>query len=205
MSVALPVVAPMTPDDLDEIMLLERQCFADPWTRRMYLSDLTTNEMATYLVLDTGDGATRRNGEGQAVEFGFTVSPIPRVPASPILAYGGLWLMADEAHIATIASHPDWRGCGLGQWLMLALLEAAMQRGAVRSTLEVRTGNAPAQRLYEKLGYEVAGRRKRYYRDGEDGLIMTTPPLADPAMQGRLAAARDDTLARFTKCAETMT
>ena len=124
---------------------------------------------------------------------------------SAILAYGGFWLLADEAHIATIASHPDWRGCGLGQWLMLALLDAAMQRGAVRSTLEVRAGNLPAQRLYEKLGYEVAGRRKRYYRDGEDGLIMTTPPLADPAMQGRLAAARDDALARFAKCAETMT
>ena len=55
MSVALPVVAPMTPDDLDEIMLLERQCFTDPWTRRMYLSDLTTNEMATYLTLRMAD------------------------------------------------------------------------------------------------------------------------------------------------------
>ena len=54
---ALPVVSPMTPDDLDEIMLLERQCFTDPWTRRMYLSDLTTNEMATYLTLRMADSA----------------------------------------------------------------------------------------------------------------------------------------------------
>ena len=76
---------------------------------------------------------------------------------SPILAYGGLWLLLDEAHIATVASHPDWRGCGLGQWLMLALLDAAMARGAATSTLEVRAGNLPAKRLYEKLGYEVAG------------------------------------------------
>ncbi len=107
---------------------------------------------------------------------------------SSIVAYGGFWLLMDEAHIATIASHPDWRGCGLGQWLMLALLDAAMARGAVSSTLEVRAGNLPARRLYEKLGYEVTGVRKRYYRDGEDGLIMTTPPLAGPAMQERLGS-----------------
>ncbi len=242
---ALPVVMPMTPDDLDEIMLLERQCFADPWTRRMYLSDLTQNEMATYLVMrhgeaetwgrgdaemgrrgdsETGDTETRRLGDtetrrrgdgetqrcrdaarmGQAVEDDFAVSPILHVPASSVLAYGGLWLMIDEAHIATIASHPDWRGCGLGQWLMLALLDAAIARGAVRSTLEVRAGNLPAQRLYEKLGYETAGMRRRYYRDGEDGLIMTTPPLNDPAMQARLAAARDDALAKLRRCFEAM-
>ena len=205
MSADLVTVAPMTPDDLDEIMPLERQCFADPWTRRMYLSDLTTNEAATYLVVRHGDTGTRGRGEGQAVEDGLAVSPCLRVPASPILAYGGLWLLLDEAHIATVASHPDWRGCGLGQWLMLALLDAAMARGAATSTLEVRAGNLPARRLYEKLGYEVAGVRKRYYRDGEDGLIMTTPPLADPVMQTRLGAARADVLAKLERCFEAIT
>ena len=189
MSADLVTVAPMTPDDLDEIMPLERQCFADPWTRRMYLSDLTTNEAATYLVVETtadaGDTETRR-GPGRSRTIS-PCRPVHRVAVSPILAYGGLWLLLDEAHIATVASHPDWRGCGLGQWLMLALLDAAMARGAATSTLEVRAGNLPAKRLYEKLGYEVAGVRKHYYRDGEDGLIMTTPPLAEPAMQARLA------------------
>ena len=139
------------------------------------------------------------------VEDGLAVSPSLHVAASPILAYGGLWLLLDEAHIATVASHPDWRGCGLGQWLMLALLDAAMARGAATSTLEVRAGNLPAKRLYEKLGYEVAGVRKRYYRDGEDGLIMTTPPLADPVMQTRLGAARANVLAKLERCFEAIT
>jgi [ribosomal protein S18]-alanine N-acetyltransferase len=205
MSSDLVTVAPMTPDDLDEIMLLERQCFVDPWTRRMYLSDLTTNEMATYLVVRHGDTGTRGRGEGQAVENGLAVSPSLRVPALPILAYGGFWLLLEEAHIATIASHPDWRGWGLGQRLMLALLDAAMARGAATSTLEVRTGNLPARRLYEKLGYEVTGVRKNYYRDGEDGLIMTTPPLAEPAMQARLGAARANVLAKLARCFEAIT
>ena len=151
MSVDLVTVAPMTPDDLDEIMPLERQCFADPWTRRMYLSDLTTNEAATYLVVtrDVGHGD---DGEGQAGEDNFAVSPIHRVPVSPVLAYGGFWLLLDEAHIATVASHPDWRGCGLGQWLMLALLDAAMARGAATSTLEVRGGQFAGQAPLREAG-----------------------------------------------------
>jgi [ribosomal protein S18]-alanine N-acetyltransferase len=217
-------VASMTPDDLDDIMPLERRCFADPWTRRMYLSDLTTNEAATYLTLRIADsrwplrvanGKWPRDvedGGGQTAdrtsELSATLAPALRSGASAgvgyqppaILAYGGFWLLLDEAHIATVASHPDWRGCGLGEWLMLALLNTAVLRGAVTSTLEVRVGNLPAKRLYEKLGYEVAGVRKRYYRDGEDGLIMTTPPLAGPVMQTRLAAARQDALHRLERC-----
>ncbi len=182
----------MTPADLDEILLLERRCFKDPWTRRMYLTDLTDNELATYLVVRW----PATNGEWQADTRQSAIGN----QQSPILAYGGLWLMYDEAHIGTVASHPDWRGCGLGQWLMLALLDAAVARGARLSTLEVRAGNLPAQQLYRKLGYEVVGVRARYYRDGENGVIMTTPPLADPAMQARLAAARADALARMQVC-----
>ena len=80
MSADLVTVAPMTPDDLDEIMPLERQCFADPWTRRMYLSDLTTNEAATYLVVTRGHGDTG-HGEGQGLRTTGCVaeSPCPRV------------------------------------------------------------------------------------------------------------------------------
>ena len=186
----LPVVTPMTVDDLDAIMALERVCFKDPWTRRMYLADLTQNELATYL-------AVRWPGSDSNHSSLVTRQTSNVKRQTSLLAYGGFWLMADEAHIATIASHPDWRGCGLGLYLMLALLDVAQASGAHLSTLEVRAGNLPAQRLYEKLGYEIAGRRRHYYRDGEDGLIMTTPPLAEPEMQARLAAARTDVLRRL--------
>jgi ribosomal-protein-alanine N-acetyltransferase len=186
----LPHVARMTPADLDQVMPLERRCFRDPWTRHMYLSDLTGNNLAAYLVLRAPAG---------------TVSSLPDRPSiPPLLAYGGFWLLVDEAHIATIASHPDWRGCGLGQWLMLALLEEAMLRGAALSTLEVRVGNEPARRLYQKLGFEEVGARPNYYRDGEDALIMTTPPLHGPAMQGLLAAIRIEALARIQNCFSTV-
>ena len=196
----LPGVTPLTVDDLDAIMALERVCFKDPWTRRMYLADLTQNELATYLAVrfPVSDYSPR---SAAARDFGFRIlTPDHSSLAtrhSSLLAYGGFWLMADEAHIATIASHPDWRGCGLGLTLMLALLDVAQAAGACLSTLEVRAGNIPAQRLYEKLGFEIAGQRRHYYRDGEDGLIMTTPPLTAPEMQARLAAARTDALLRL--------
>ena len=182
----LPHVVPMTPADLDEIMPLERRCFKDPWTRHMYLSDLTANPLATYLVLRSPPEMTAP-GTKQAT-------------FPPLLAYGGFWLLLDEAHIATIATHPRWRGCGLGLWLMLALLDQAIRRGAAVSTLEVRVGNTPARRLYEKLGFEEVGGRRNYYRDGEDALIMTTPPLLEPAMQKRLSAARADAEAKIEGC-----
>jgi ribosomal-protein-alanine N-acetyltransferase len=182
----LPHVAPMAPADLDEVMPLERRCFKDPWTRHMYLSDLTGNPLATYLVVRPPVGATGQ-GPDQAA-----------VPS--LLAYGGFWLLLEEAHIATIAAHPSRRGCGLGLWLMLALLDAAIERGAGLSTLEVRVGNTPARRLYEKLGFEEVGARRNYYRDGEGALIMTTPPLLKPAMQERLSAARIDAAARLETC-----
>jgi [ribosomal protein S18]-alanine N-acetyltransferase len=182
----LLTAAPMMPADLDEVMPLERSCFKDPWTRHMYLSDLTGNALATYLVLRLPPGASARKAE--------------QGPAPSLLAYGGFWLLLDEAHIATIASHPGWRGCGLGQCLMLALLDRAIARGAVLATLEVRVGNTPARRLYEKLGFEEAGERRNYYRDGEDALIMTTPPLHTPALQERHSAARVDAADRLETC-----
>jgi ribosomal-protein-alanine N-acetyltransferase len=168
----------MTPADLDAIMPVERRVFADPWSRHMYLTDLTENPLATYCVIRPPDPASGR---------------------PPILAYGGYWLLVDEAHIATIASHPDWRGCGLGQLLLLALMASAEARGAVTATLEVRPSNVAARALYAKLGYEVTGERRRYYRDGENALLMTTPPLASPAQRERMELARGDALARLER------
>lgn len=190
----------MTLGDLDEIMLLERLCFRDPWTRRMYIVDLTENPLATYLVLRyTGAGMWHRGRPG-GPEAEATASPSADLAGPTILAYGGFWLLTDEAHIATLATHPDWRGCGLGLRMMVALLDAAVARGAALATLEVRAGNRPAQELYRKLGFEVVGVRRKYYRDGEDGLIMTTPAFSDPDMQARMAAARAEAVSRMTAC-----
>ncbi len=176
----IPVLERMTTTDVDDFMVIERLSFHQPWSRHMYLMDLTTNRMATYLVL-------RPANDDQG-----------RLP--PILAYGGFWLMAGEAHIATIASHPEWRGCGLGHQLLLGLMDEAAEQGAERATLEVRPSNTVARRLYEQMGYQLVGRRRQYYQDGEDALLMTTPALSGPQMKALLEEQRRAAAARLEQC-----
>jgi ribosomal-protein-alanine N-acetyltransferase len=157
-------IEPMELADLPEVLAIERASFPTPWPPNAYASELRTNRMATYLVARVG---------------------------GRVVAYGGMWVMVDEAHITTFAVHPDWRRRRIGERLLLALLDVAQARHAREATLEVRVSNLPARRLYEKYGFRPVGIRPRYYTDNnEDALIMTTAPFNDPAMRDRLARLR---------------
>ena len=159
-------VGPMTLDDLLEVHRIERASFSMPWPDEAYRSELSANRLASYLVVR----AERTDG---------------------LIAYGGIWLMVDEAHITTFAVDPAWRRQGVGETLLIALLDLAVARRAREATLEVRLSNVPARRLYEKYGFRPVGLRPRYYSDnGEDALIMTTEPLAGASMRQRLAGLR---------------
>jgi ribosomal-protein-alanine N-acetyltransferase len=165
--VANPVtlrIEPMTVADLPAVHEIERASFTAPWPPESYRNDLETNRLAQYLVARVGD---------------------------EIAAYGGMWLMIDEGHIITFAVHPAWRRQHVGERLLLSFLDLASDRGAHEATLEVRLSNLPARRLYEKFGFRPVGLRPRYYSDnGEDALIMTTEPLAEPSMRERVARLR---------------
>ena len=101
--------------------------------------------------------------------------------------------MVDEAHITTFAVHPAWRRQRIGERLLLAFLDLAIDRGAREATLEVRLSNIGARKLYEKYGFRPVGLRPRYYTDDhEDALIMTTTPLDEPAMRERIERLRAD-------------
>ena len=157
-------IVPMRVEDLPAIHAIERASFDSPWPADAYRSELETNRLAQYLVASAGDA---------------------------IVAYSGMWLMVDEAHIITFAVHPSWRRQRIGERLLLALLDLARDAGAHEATLEVRLSNLPARRLYEKFGFRPVGLRPHYYSDnGEDALIMTTDPLGDPAMRARIASLR---------------
>lgn len=89
-----------------------------------------------------------------------------------------LWLLVDEAHIATVAVHPDFQRCGIGSRIIVEALEAARVEGARRAFLEVRERNLAAQEMYRKFGFAITSRRPRYYRDtGEDAILMTLEGL----------------------------
>jgi ribosomal-protein-alanine N-acetyltransferase len=154
-------VEPMTLDDIPAVHAIERSSFAVPWPDDAYRSEIMTNRLASYVVARAGDA---------------------------VIGFAGLWVMVDEGHITTFAVDPRWRRRGVGQRLLLALLELAGARRAREATLEVRLSNMPARRLYEKYGFRPVGIRPRYYSDnGEDALIMTTDALASPAMRDRIA------------------
>jgi ribosomal-protein-alanine N-acetyltransferase len=154
----------MRVEDLAEVQKIELASFSTPWPENAYRSELMTNRLASYLVARVG---------------------------GRIVAYGGMWLMVDEAHITTFAVHPAWRRQKIGERLLVAFLDIAMDRGAHEATLEVRLSNLPARKLYEKYGFRPVGLRPRYYSDdNEDALIMTTEPLAEPAMRARLERLR---------------
>ena len=108
--------------------------------------------------------------------------------------------MVDEAHIATIASHPEWRGRGVGELLLLNMLRVAQQIQAINTTLEVRVSNQAAQNLYRKYNFEEVGRRKAYYQDNrEDALIMTVTVFQTQAYAERLDVLEEDLRARLLK------
>ena len=137
--------------DIPSVHRIERQSFPVPWPAYAFRQELEANRLARYLVVRYGDR---------------------------VIAYAGLWLMVDEAHVTTFAVLPEWRRQGVGRRLMLALLESATKVRAETATLEVRISNVAARRLYEQFGFRPVGVRPRYYSDnGEDALIMTTDPL----------------------------
>lgn len=166
MALTAPVVVdPMRLDDVTAVHEIERLSFRTPWPAYAFEQELKGNRLARYVVARAGER---------------------------VVGFAGLWMMVDEAHITTFGVHPDWRRQGIGRQLLVNLVELATAIGASRMTLEVRTSNAAAQALYRSFGFEVAGTRPRYYTDdGEDALVMTTPPLRDPAMSGLLRAARE--------------
>lgn len=176
---ALPYrVEPMVLDDLDEVMAIETLVHAAPWPASAYRHELQQNDLAHYLVLlPSEEGHRAPAGIRQRLRAWLRRTGNSR----PILGYGGFWLMVGEAHISTIAIHPEWRGLGLGELMLFELLGRARALRADLVTLEVRISNTTAQNLYHKYQFEIVGRRKRYYRDNnEDAYIMTVPDILMP-------------------------
>ena len=150
------VIRRMTADDVDSVYAIEAATFARPWSRQDFVKEMTVNACARYLVAEI-DGN--------------------------VIGYAGAWIVLDEAHITNIAVAKEWRGMGIGRLLTANLMQYASNLGVVYATLEVRRSNEPAKKLYQSLGFEYVGVRKRYYEDnGEDALLYCCQhmPEADP-------------------------
>lgn len=136
----------MVEEDIDQILIIENESFATPWSRESFENELTKNRFALYLVLEDEE---------------------------VICGYCGVWIIVDEAHVTNIALLPNYRGKKLGETLLTEIMKIAKEKGAKTMTLEVRVSNHVAQSLYRKLGFQDGGIRKNYYTDNqEDALVM---------------------------------
>jgi len=143
----------MTLEDVPAVIALDKLSFSLPWPERSFRFELTDNPASRCWVYEL---------DGKIV--GMIVA----------------WLLVDEAHIATIATHPDHRRQGIARKLLTYALRYMSKEGAVASFLEVRENNTPAQEMYREFGYEAVGRRKKYYKDtGEDAILMALNELQE--------------------------
>ena len=104
-----------------------------------------------------------------------------------ITGFAGIWVLADEAHLTNIAVREMDRRQGVGELLLISIIDLALELKAAFVTLEVRDSNKEAQKLYTRYGFNQVGVRRNYYTDNhENALIMTTDSIASAHYQAQL-------------------
>ncbi|MFZ5876199.1 MAG: ribosomal protein S18-alanine N-acetyltransferase [Nitrospirota bacterium] len=138
-------IRPMTLDDLDAVLVIERAAFSPPWTREMFRAEVSENPCARFFVAETAHG---------------------------LVGYVGGWVVLDEMQVVSLAVRPDARRRKIASRLLERLFEAA-GNGLRRASLEVRRSNRAAIAIYQRFGFRQAGVRVDYYDDPtEDALLM---------------------------------
>jgi ribosomal-protein-alanine N-acetyltransferase len=146
------IVRKMTVQDVPVVTQIDHMSFSLPWPEHSFHYEVSDNRVARCFVAETYDKRL----------------------AAMIVS----WIVVDELHIATIATHPDFRRQGIGTQILTTALKDASAAGVRRAFLEVRASNEAAQAMYRKFGFEITGRRLKYYKDnGEDAILMTLEPL----------------------------
>lgn len=146
------IIRRMSVDDIPQVVEIDKSSFTLPWTERSFRYEVTENKTARCWVVEA------ENRE--------------------VVAMLVLWMIVDEAHIATIATHPRYRRRSYAKSMLIEALRSARAEGAVSALLEVRAHHTVAQKIYHDLGFVDVGRRAQYYRDnGEDAILMTLSPI----------------------------
>lgn len=142
-------IAPMIPEDLEEVLSIEGSSYSVPWTRSMFEVEIKGNPFAVFLVSREGDSGL-------------------------IIGYICYWIVFDELHVLNLSVRPEYRCRGIGKALVEEAVLAARGKGVRLGRLEVRASNEAAKVLYTKMGFKVTALRKGYFREPrEDALIMS--------------------------------
>jgi ribosomal-protein-alanine N-acetyltransferase len=144
----------MTMSDLEDVVRIDQTSFSLPWSKNNFIFELNENKTSRCYVACVGND-------------------------EKIVGLLVMWLIVDEAHVATIAVDEDFRKMGVAETMLRHALFECVSDGAIEATLEVRTTNLNAQNLYAKLGFVVVAERPNYYSDTKEGaLIMTLKDIS---------------------------
>jgi ribosomal-protein-alanine N-acetyltransferase len=204
----------MRREDIPQVSAIDRQAFPTQWPPPPFKRDLDSRTVRYLVALEETDKPhpsieiieTRPQGKlprlMSRIRALFSSGHYPdsdRDVGSEdnIVGYAALWLILDEAHLTSIAVRESYRRRGIGELLLVSVMDMAMRLKAQVVTLETRVSNLPAQALYEKYGFAKTGTRRRYYSDnGEDAVIMTAENIASASYQARFQELRRSCLER---------
>ncbi len=145
-------IDPMRPDDIEQVLILEKKLFPAPWSHASYENEIVRKDACSFVVRSANNNNKL-----------------------PIIAYSSFRFYEDEMHLFKIAVDIKWQKKGIASWLLTRCFQMAAEKGAISAFLEVRATNISAITLYENLGFKIVGKRLNYYSDTkEDALIMLT-------------------------------
>lgn len=188
--------------DIDQVTKIDHEVFPTIWPPVNYRNELQ-NQLAHYIVVCDKKQTVEEPRVKSAPEKGFSrlASRIKELfnydrffsretPPSCrqyIIGFAGFWIMADEAHIISLAVRKTQQHRGIGESLLIATIDLAIELNARLITLEVRASNIAALSLYYKYGFTQVERRRGYYIDNkEDAILMSTENITSDSFQAHL-------------------
>ena len=192
------IIRRMNYEDIPQVAQIDREAFPGEWVFRSqaaYRQDLD-NPSIRYIVACRDKDATESGPRGvpRPSWFKRLFSYERRLNTREyIVGFSGFWMMVGEAHIIAIGVRHGYRQLGIGESLLIATIELAQILNANIVTLEVRASNKAAQELYKKYGFQVTGRRLKYYSsDGEDAIIMSIDNIRSPSFEASFQRSKED-------------
>jgi ribosomal-protein-alanine N-acetyltransferase len=169
--------------DIAAVREIDQLSFTLPWPANAFNYELEQNQLSLLWVAEAPLSAENVPETENSAAAG----------SRQVVGVIVVWLVIDEAHIATIAVHPEYRRQGIARRLLSVALDEVQRREMVSATLEVRSSNTAAQNLYKDFGFDIVGLRPHYYRDNnEDALIMTAQLDAHPWANYKLNAPQEN-------------
>ena len=150
-------IRPMIMSDIQFVQEIDQKSFPNPWPLNSYKYEIQENENSKPWVIEKIDDLVH------------------------ICGMAVIWNIVDEAHLGTIAIHPDYREIGVGKTLLASILLSAIDDGMLTGFLEVRESNKSAINMYKSIGFVIDGMRNAYYQDNKENAILMSIDLKNRA------------------------